>query len=51
MENKNLNAIELELTQQLLDVVNSKEEFEFLKAEELRLGTPFFHIELEGGAR
>lgn len=37
MENKNLQQMELELIDFLLGVVNSKEEWEYLKAEEARL--------------
>ena len=37
MENKNLIKEELELTKKLLEVVNSKEEYEFLLSEVERL--------------
>jgi len=41
MENKNKQQMELELVRKLLGVVNSKEEFEYLKAEEKRLSAFF----------
>ena len=37
MENKKINRVELELIEQLLAVVNSKEEFDYLIAEKARL--------------
>jgi len=37
MENKNMHSEELELIMQLLAVVNSKEEFDYLIAERARL--------------
>jgi hypothetical protein len=37
MENKNIQSQELELICQLLDLVNSKEEFVYLIAEKTRL--------------
>jgi len=49
MENKNIQSQETELTYRLLDVVNSKEEFENLVAEKSRLF--FYLLLLKGGAR
>jgi len=48
MKNKTSNQIELELTRKLLDVVNSKEEYNWLLAEETRLSSIIF-IEMKGG--
>jgi len=49
MENKKLFEQELKLTLQLLDVVNSKEEYDYLLAEKARL--VFCLTQLKGGAR
>lgn len=46
MENKNLLHTELELTKKLLEVVNSKEEFDYLLGEEKRLSFFFSKQEL-----
>ena len=43
MENKNLLNAEQQLITQLLEVVNSKEEFEYLNS--------FMFIQMKGGAR
>lgn len=42
MENKNKHNVKLELVKQLLGVVNSQEEFDCLRAEEIQLS--YSHI-------
>jgi len=49
MENKKLFEQELKLTLQLLDVVNSKEEYDYLLAEKARLLS--YSTQLKGGAQ
>jgi len=49
MENKKLFEQELKLINQLLDVVNSKEEFDYLLAEKARLLS--YSTQLKGGAQ
>ena len=48
MKNKNLQQAELQLVRKLLGVVNSKEEFEYLKAEEKRLSLLFSQSLFQG---
>jgi len=48
MKNKNFPQAELQLVVKLLGVVNSKEEFEYLKAEEKRLSAFFSQSQLLG---
>jgi len=53
MDSKELKA-ELKLTRKLLDLVNSKEEYEFLKKEEARLSSLLsssYSNKLKGGTR
>jgi len=50
MKNKILREAELELTRKLLGLVNSKEEYEFLRREEARLSF-FLSNEMKGGTR
>jgi len=44
MKNKNLHKVQLELINQLLEAVNSKEEFDYLLAEKANLSFLFSHI-------
>jgi len=48
MKNKNFPQAELQLVRKLLGVVNSKEEFEYLKAEEKRLSLLFSQSLFQG---
>lgn len=49
MENKNIQSQELELIEKLLDLVNSKEEFDYLMADKARLFS--YNYYYKGGAR
>jgi len=48
MKNKNLHKVQSELINQLLDSVNSSEEFNYLKAEEIQLSFLFSQSGLVG---
>ena len=46
MKNRNLIQQRLELSQKLLEVVNSQEEYEFLQAD---INQSFYSIQMKGG--
>lgn len=48
MKNKNLNLIRIDLINNLLEIVNSQEEFNYLQREKLEINS---FIELKGGKK